>query len=395
VNRREFVFAGLGLSLAGLFSCDTPLNVRTLLLSGYQDRFNKAKPYGIAAASIEGKLRFMLPLPQRIHQVLDMSPLQPDVGKSKNSEARSCLAIARRPGTELYQVDVERGFLLNKVVASANRHFFGHACRNKDGKVLVPQNHLDKKAASIAVYDPADTWRLLEEIPLPGVGPHQIECLSDGKTLAVAMGGIHTHPNTGRRKLNIDTMQSSLLYIDSNDSKVLAEYYPEDPKLSLRHMAVSRDDRVIIAAQYQGPSENIFPLAFSHHGEENLKAFSAAEEDWRAHQQYIGSVSVDPSGNTAYLSSPRAGIVSRWNLNSLELEESYSLRDACGLAYAKEQRAFYISNGLGQIVNVKNTASNQGADQYMPQKQALMQSQINTAVFEKAMIWDNHLTILS
>ncbi|WP_299774769.1 DUF1513 domain-containing protein [uncultured Pseudoteredinibacter sp.] len=395
MNRREFVFAGLGLSLVGLFSCDTPLNVRTLLLSGYQDRFNKANPYGIAAAGIEGKLRFMLPLPQRIHQVLDMSPLPLDAVKPISSEARTCLAIARRPGTELYHVDVERGLLLNKIVASANRHFFGHACRNKDGKVLVPQNHLDKKAASIAVFDPADAWRLLEEIPLPGIGPHQIECLSDGKTLVVAMGGIHTQPNTGRRKLNIDTMQSSLLYIDSNDSKVLAEYYPEDPKLSLRHMAVSRDDRVIIAAQYQGPSENILPLAFSHHGEENLLAFSAAQEDWRAHQQYIGSVSVDSSGSTVYLSSPRAGIVSRWNLNSLELEESYGLRDACGLAYAKEQQAFFISNGLGQIVNVKNTAIDQVADQNMAQKQALKQSQINTTAFEKAMIWDNHLTILS
>ncbi len=395
MNRREFVFAGLSLSLGTLLSCDTPFASQALLLSGYQDRFNKAKPYGIAAVNIEGKLRFMLPLSQRIHQVLDLSSIQLNSAKPLGGENRTCLAVARRPGTELYHIDIERGHLLNTVIAAADRHFFGHACRNKDGYVLVPQNHLDKKAASIAVYDPADQWRLLEEIPLPGIGPHQIECLSDGKTLVVAMGGIHTQPNSGRRKLNIDTMQSSLLYIDSANGNTIAQYYPVDPQLSLRHMSISKDDRVIITAQYQGPSDNILPLAFSHQGEENLQALGAQEEVWRSHQQYIGSVIVDPLGRTAYLSSPRAGIVTRWDLNDLEFTQAYSLRDACGLAYANKQKAFYISNGLGQIVNVKNTVVEQALDQGIAQKQALNPSQINITAFDKAMIWDNHLTILS
>ena len=41
------------------------------------------------------------------------------------------------------------------------------------------------------------------EFPTHGVGPHELLLLGDGRTLAVANGGIETHPDFGRAKLNI------------------------------------------------------------------------------------------------------------------------------------------------------------------------------------------------
>ena len=44
--------------------------------------------------------------------------------------------------------------------------------------------------------------------------PHEAILLADGKTLAVANGGIETHIETGREKLNLDFMQPSLALVE-------------------------------------------------------------------------------------------------------------------------------------------------------------------------------------
>ncbi|MBB6523587.1 DUF1513 domain-containing protein [Pseudoteredinibacter isoporae] len=375
INRREFLLGSVGLSVAAIVGCASKPGNDSLLLSGFQHQGDKGRRYGVAGMDLQGKLRFSLSLPQRLHQVMVL-PSVPSSDAMKGR--RECLAIARRPGTELYHIDVDSGELLNNIQSPDNRHVFGHACIIGEGDhVLVPQNHLDEKASSLAVYDRKAGWTLIDEIALPNVGPHQVECLSDGKTLAVAMGGIHTRPESGRQKLNIDTMQSSLLYLDSHSGKVLGEYRPEDPKLSLRHMAVTADDQVIIGAQFQGDANYVLPLAYKHRGENELQALTAGNDVWQMHRQYVGSVSVDDMARQAYLSSPRAGIVSRWDLQSGTFIEHLTIRDACGLAYAKEQQGFYISNGAGQMVN-----------------SAIDTSQIKAFAYQQGIIWDNHLSFI-
>lgn len=377
IKRRDFILGSAGLSIAALLGCEQSTLSDSLLLSGFQlakepqGSTSSGRRYGVAAMDLQGDLRFSLLLPQRLHQVITL----PGVAGVQ----RQCLAIARRPGTELYHIDIDKGQLLNTIKVPADRHVFGHACSIQQGNyILVPQNHLDSKAASIAVYDRHDHWKLLEEIPLPNIGPHQVECLSDGKTLAVAMGGIYTRPETGRKKLNIDVMQSSLLYLDSESGQVLEEYLPDDPKQSLRHMAVTADDQVIIGAQYQGDTDTILPLAYSHNGENNLQALKASQDIWRLHKQYIGSVSVDAAARQAYLSSPRAGIVSRWDVASGDFIDHLSIRDACGLAYSNTLQRFFISNGAGQLMN-----------------SALDTGQIKALAYQQGIIWDNHLSFIS
>ena len=44
-------------------------------------------------------------------------------------------------------------------------------------------------------------------------GPHEIRLLPQGDTLVVANGGIETHPDSGRSKLNLPTMRPNLAYI--------------------------------------------------------------------------------------------------------------------------------------------------------------------------------------
>ena len=66
----------------------------------------------------------------------------------------------------------------------------------------------------IGIRDAEDGYRQIGEFASQGIGPHELVLMPDGGTLAVANGGIRTHPDNDRAMLNLDTMQPSLAYLD-------------------------------------------------------------------------------------------------------------------------------------------------------------------------------------
>lgn len=90
-------------------------------------------------------------------------------------------------------------------------------------------------------------------MPSHGIEPHDIRMLTDGHTLVVANGGIITHPDSGRARLNLERMDSSLVYLDSRDGGLLGQWrLPARWKLlSMRHFTVNDQGDVAIGMQYQ------------------------------------------------------------------------------------------------------------------------------------------------
>ena len=80
-----------------------------------------------------------------------------------------------------------------------------------DGALLyATENDFDNAAGMVGIYDARAVSSAIGEFPTHGVGPHELLLLDDGATLAIANGGIETHPDFGRAKLNIATMKPSL-----------------------------------------------------------------------------------------------------------------------------------------------------------------------------------------
>ena len=106
----------------------------------------------------------------------------------------------------------------------------------------------------LGVRDATDGYRQIGELASFGVGPHELVLMPDGATLAVANGGIRTHPDRDRAKLNLDSMAPSLAYLDLADGKLRADYRlaEEHHQLSIRHLAVLGTGGVAIAMQYEG-----------------------------------------------------------------------------------------------------------------------------------------------
>lgn len=366
INRRRFLaalLAGGGIVIAGWPKAATVGGTVGLLLSACDDIQGQ---HWLSGWQRDGRPVFRIAVSHRAHAV------------ATRPGHHQAVFFARRPGTELYVVDLRRGQLSHQVSSPDGYHFFGHGVFSRDGRYLfTTENAYHEGQGVIAVYD-TENYQRIDQFHSGNIGPHQLEFLSDGKTLVVANGGILTHPQRPRETLNLDSMQSSLTYLDSHSHQILADYRPQHPRMSIRHLAVAANDQVVMGVQFQGAASELLPLVLHHRGEAQLQPMQANELHWLGQKQYIASVAIDKRGQRAMTTSPRGNNISLWDLPSGELLHSESLRDVAGAAYSEAERGFLLSNGLGQVM-----------------KLGLEHGAGLQAVFsQRTLRWDNHLAML-
>src|SRR3546814_18018951 len=106
----------------------------------------------------------------------------------------------------------------------------------------------------IGIYDATAGYRREAELEAYAIGPHEMVLLSAGRTLAVANGGIQTHPARRREQRNLDTMQPSLAYIAAERGAPLHDHHfpPAPHPASTRHHAAAATAPVDVGLQKQG-----------------------------------------------------------------------------------------------------------------------------------------------
>ncbi|MCB1722314.1 MAG: DUF1513 domain-containing protein [Chromatiaceae bacterium] len=284
------------------------------------------------------------------------------------------VVFARRPGAFMQAFDLRHVRAFDPIDAARGRHFYGHGVYSADGALLfATENAFDSGTGRIGVYDVHNGYARIGEFDSHGVGPHEIRLMADGATLAVANGGIRTHPDRPRAKLNLDTMRASLAYVDSG-SGALCERV-ETPtawqRLSIRHIDVNAAGDVALAMQYEGPKTARPPLVALHRRGEPMRWLQAPEDVQQRLRNYCGSVTFARDGQTFAVSSPRGGLVMRWARDGHYLGE-LAQRDVCGIAASDD--AMWYSDGSGVVRHVTSTADD--AHRWPDTR------------------WDNHLTAI-
>ena len=289
------------------------------------------------------------------------------------------MVFARRPGDWALVLDPAAGRVLGGFAAGAGRHFYGHGAFSPDGAFLyTSENRFEDGAGIIGVRDAGQGWRRAGEWPSHGTGPHEIHPLGQGTMLAVANGGIRTHPDTGRAKLNLDTMAPSLAIVDAADGRLVRSASPGARlhRLSIRHLDVACDGRIVVAMQHQGARTDHVPLvAFERDG--RLAPSPAPAGLTRRTRGYAGSVSFDASGRHVAVSHPHAGIVSLWSARSARLLAVAALDDVCGVAPGAGDGSFIATGADGRIASI---------DARTGESKILVRSEGSH--------WDNHLLAL-
>jgi hypothetical protein len=182
--------------------------------------------------------------------------------------------------------------------------------------------------------------------------------MPDQETLVVANGGIRTHPDFGRRKLNIDSMDSSLVYINIEDGELISQHRVPYPHLSIRHLYVNHNGTVAIAMQSQNPDPRqkvVEPLLGIHHHNTDIQCLSADPEIQSLLQGYAADTYINPDETQAILTCPRANRALVWNLRSLRVDQQLQLEGVSGLTDDDLTGQVVFTSASGQLAGLSIT----------------------------------------
>ncbi len=320
---------------AGTAACGAPL-----YLSACADA---SGAYRVSGFSVDGSSLLDLSLPGRGHSFA-VRPC-----------GRTAVHFARRPGRFALVLDLARGAIAHRVEAPDGRHFYGHGVFSQDGRLLyATENDFNGVRGVIGIYDGDDGYRRVGELSSGGIGPHEIALLSDGETLVVANGGVATHPDLPRVKLNLPAMTPSLCFVDRRSGALRRELTldPALHQLGIRHLAVGPHDTVAVAMQYEGPARDCLPLVALQHGESRLRLLQGSCGVLRDMKNYCGSVCFDSGGRTIAVSAPRGNLVTFWDVGSGRHLASVRVNDGCGVAPGARCGEFLASSGQGGVVAI-------------------------------------------
>lgn len=264
-------------------------------------------------------------------------------------EPHTAVLFARRPGRFALVLDLTRQERTAVIAPPPDRAFAGHGVFTTDGtRLIATENDFDGERGVLGIYDATDGYRRLGECPTHGIGPHEALLLSDGRTIAVANGGILTHPDFPRQKLNLATMAPSLALIDAETGDLTAiDRLPEEVhQLSIRHMVEAPDGAVWFGAQYEGPRRDRVPLVGTFARDRGLDLLSADPRETARMNQYVGSVGISGDGETVVATGPRGGVYMEWQTATRSLRGVHALTDVAGAAPAAGGFAVTTGEGL-------------------------------------------------
>ncbi|MEL6588051.1 MAG: DUF1513 domain-containing protein, partial [Pseudomonadota bacterium] len=244
--------------------------------------------YYLHGLSDRGDSLFHLALPVRGHAAA-AHPTRPEA-----------VAFARRPGTFAIVLDCATGSETARLTAPEGRHFYGHGAFTAAGDLLLTtENDYEAARGVIGLWETAG-YRRIGEVPSGGVGPHEIVRTDAG--FAVANGGIETHPEAGRTKLNLPTMQPNLTYLGPDGHIVDQVELPPDHRLnSIRHIAYAAG-RVAMGMQWQG--QGGAPALVAYHERDAGTVVFAPGSDAGALKGYTGSVAISGDGTRIATTHP-------------------------------------------------------------------------------------------
>ena len=271
-------------------------------------------------------------------------------GAAISPDGRRAVVFARRPGRLALVLDLERRMRLEPFVAPPGRHFNGHGLFSPDGRLLyATENDYEAERGVLGVYDTSAGHRRIGELETHGVGPHEAVLLRDGRTIAVANGGIATHPEYPRRKLNLDSMQPSLVHLDMATGELIDRAVPPPRlrRLSIRHIVEAESGTVWFGGQYEGPSTDSIELVGRHRRGEHLALVPAPRSVYASMKRYVGAIAASRDGTRVAATSPRGGRLIVWDARTCRVLETRRIEDVCGVAPG--ERGFVASDGLGTV----------------------------------------------
>ena len=276
-----------------------------------------------------------------------------------NPATGECVAFARRPGTFAIAFGVDRQRPPVAFSSPQRRHFYGHGVFSRDGRLLyTTENDFPMSVGRIGVWDVVAGYRRIGEFSSAGIGPHDINVMPDGETLVIANGGVATHPEHGRRPLNLPSMRPNLAYVDRANGNLIERHeLPESQsRLSIRHLDVAADGTVVFGCQHKGARHMPVDLIGFHRIGETPGLLQGGASVRRALRHYVSSVAVDRTGEFAAVTSSRGQQVVVVDVAKRRVVDQRRFSDVSGVAAGGDGTSygFVLTGGGGDLAIAGN-----------------------------------------
>ncbi len=181
--------------------------------------------------------------------------------------------------------------------------------------------------------------------------------LDDGRTIAIANGGIETHPDFGRAKLNLPTMKPSFVLADRLTGDLIEKHElpPSLHQLSIRHMDTDATGTVWFGCQHEGPATERPALVGKAVRGKDLQLVEMPDDVLSGFRNYIGSVAANRQAGTVAVTSPQGNSLVVLEAVERQCRQSNALTEVCGLA--PDNAGFLATTGTGEIVDPDGATS--------------------------------------
>ena len=342
IDRREFLKAVTALGV---------MPIATLARADSSPAFVAAKVDGPSSFSVAvldqaGTILWTEGLDARGHDIA-VSP-----------DRATAVVFGRRPGFFALVLDLRGRRKATTFAPPDGRHFYGHGFFSADGRLLyATENDYEAERGVLGVYDVAAGYRRIGELDAHGIGPHEALLMRDGRTIAVGNGGVATHPDFDRLKLNLATMEPSLVYLDAATGDLIEKVTLPHTlhQLSIRHMAESADGTIWFGGQYEGAETDTIDLVGTHRPGGDARLIGAPGDAYAGMHQYVGAVATNRDGSVVAATSPVGGHVLLFDAKTRNLVDDRAIGDVCGIA--PDGPDFFISDGHGRLWQGRNLIS--------------------------------------
>jgi hypothetical protein len=301
--------------------------------------------FGARVLTETGKLISNVDLPVRGHDV------------TYSAKLGRAVVFARQPGMFAVVFDPAGKAAPITIPSAEGRHFFGHGVFSPDGKLLyATENDFANARGVIGIFDVAGGYQRIGEFDTYGTGPHEIILMPDGRTFAVANGGIETHPDYGRSELNLDTMEPSLAFVDARDGHLIGQLRLASDlhQLSIRHMVVDAQNRVWFGCQFRGDKTDRPQLIGYATLDGEIKLIELPPDALGGLANYVGGLAISNDLKTIAASSPVGGAILTLDVSSARPSGITLLEHTCGAA--PDAAGFVATNGSGRLMGLAGSA---------------------------------------
>lgn len=269
------------------------------------------------------------------------------------TQAGDVVMVGRRPGEFAAILDAEELVLRAMFVPIAGHRFAGHAALSPDGRTLATTEiAVETSAGRLVLRDPL-TGAVRETIAV-GIEPHDVLYAKDGAHILVAEGGIAYDLAVKGPAVNAGRIESAVVELDAASGRVLKRHRLSGGlrSLSIRHMAFAPDGETVAFGMQDQDKGHLRPLTGILRVGHSVELLPLPPNDEGALRWYVGSMAVDASGAFVAATSPKGGIAAVWRLSDGAYAGAVRLTDVCGLAADSEAGTFWITSGMGDVMQV-------------------------------------------